>query len=118
MNVSVSYAIMHTAFSVAGYGPTSSNKEEIESMMGTLSEHGIKYHLGKGAIKQNTIDEISQHGSIFIVVPPTTALLQDRLLAKKVVAFEEEGMEAMFELHVKEIPGIVAAANYKSIFDK
>jgi fumarate hydratase subunit beta len=109
-------AIMHTAFSPAGFGPTSSNKEEIEGTMGLLSQNGVRFHLGKGAISTKTVKEISKYGSVFIVMPPVSALLQDRLVSKRVVAFEEEGMEAMHELTVKRLPGVVAAAAGKSIF--
>ncbi len=111
-------AIMHTAFSVAGYGPTSSNKEEIEGMMGVLSEKGVKFHLGKGAIKQVTVEELDKYNSIFVVIPPISALLADRLISKRVIAFPEEGVEAMHELVVERLPGIVAVAHGKSIFDK
>jgi fumarate hydratase subunit beta len=55
---------------------------------------------------------------MFIVIPPITALLQKRLISKRIVAFQEEGMEAMHELIVDKIPGIVAAANGKSIYNK
>ena len=111
-------AIFHTAFSVAGFGPTSSNKEEIENGMEWLSKVGVKFHLGKGEISQKTINAISKYNSTFIVIPPITALLQKRLISKKLVAFPEEGMEAMYELKVDRIPGVVAAANGKSIYSK
>jgi len=109
-------AIMHTAFSPAGFGPTSSNKEEIEDSMGLLSEAGVKIHLGKGAIAQETVNEIAKYGSIFIVVPPVSALLQSKLISKKIIAFEEEGMEAVHELVVSGLPGVIAAANGQSVF--
>ncbi len=111
-------AIFHTAFSRAGFGPTSSNKEEIEGGMGVLSKLGVKFHLGKGEISKATIDEMSIYGSMFIVIPPITALLQKRLVSKRVIAFPEEGMEAMHELIVENIPGVVAASNGESIYDK
>lgn len=111
-------AIMHTAFSPAGYGPTSSNKEEIEQSMPILSAAGVRFHLGKGAINQRTVEEISRYGSVFIVIPPLSALLLSRLTSKRIIAFSEEGMEAMHELIVKDIPGVVAAINGKSIFNK
>ena len=111
-------AIFHTAFSIAGFGPTSSNKEEIESGMGILSKVGVKLHLGKGEISKKTIDEMAKYNSVFIVVPPITALLQERLISKKLIAFPEEGMEAMYELKVDRIPGIVATINGKSIYDR
>ena len=43
-------AIMHTAFSVAGIAPTTSNKAEIESSIPTLSKSGVKFHIGKGSL--------------------------------------------------------------------
>ncbi len=109
-------ALIHTAVSPAGFGPTSSNKEEIEGSMGLLSKAGVKLHIGKGVIKQATVDEISKYGAIFIVVPPVSALLQSRLISKRVVAFPEEGIEALHELTIEGLPGVVAAANGKSIF--
>jgi fumarate hydratase subunit beta len=110
--------IMHTAFSPAGFGPTSSNKEEIESNMGILSEAGVRIHIGKGALKNQTVEEISKYGSIFVVVPSLSALLQSKLVSKRVVAYEEEGMEAMHELVINGLSGIVAAAHGKSLFKK
>lgn len=108
--------IMHTAFSLSGFGPTSSNKEAIESAMGTLSKAGVKIHIGKGALKQETVEEVSKYGAVYVVAPPVSALLQSRLVSKKVVAFKDEGMEALHEISVKNLPGIVAAANGQSIF--
>jgi|GEM_PF-168340 len=109
-------AIMHTACSPSGFGPTSSNKEEIESAMGELSQAGVVLHIGKGAIKQETVDDISKYGALYIVVPPVSALLQSSLLSKKLIGFEEEGMEALYELTVKDMPGVIAAARGVSIF--
>ncbi len=109
-------AVMHTACSPSGFGPTSSNKEEIEEAMEILSKAGVKLHIGKGAIKQQTVDKISKYGSVFIIIPPTSALFQNKLISKKIIAFKEEGIEALHELKVESIPGIVAAANGKTIF--
>ena len=109
-------AIMHTAFSPSGFGPTSSNKEEIEGTMGALSQAGVRLHIGKGVIKKETVAELSKYGAIFVVMPPVSALLQSRLVSSRVVAFSEEGVEAMYALEVKDLPGIIAAANGISIF--
>jgi fumarate hydratase subunit beta len=109
-------AILHTAVSQAGFGPTSSNKAEIEGSMGLLSKAGVKMHIGKGAIKQETVDAISKYGAVYVVVPPVSALLQDRLVSKRTIAYQEEGMEALYELKINNLPGIIAAANGVSIF--
>ena len=111
-------AILHTAVSHAGFGPTSSNKAEIEGSMGLLSKAGVKLHLGKGAIQQKTVDIITKYDAIYVVVPPVSALLQDSLISKKIVAYPEEGMEALYELKVKNLPGVIAAANGVSIFNR
>ena len=108
-------AIMHTAFSVAGIAPTTSNKAEIESSIPTLSQAGVKFHIGKGSLSNETKDILNKYNSVFIVTPPVAALLTNNVISKKCVAYEEEGMEAFFELEVKDIPGIVAIAHGESL---
>ena len=107
--------IMHTAFSEAGIAPTTSNKEEIESTIPVLSENGVKIHIGKGMLSDDTVESLKENKSIFIITPPVAALLTSRVLERKCVLFEWEGMEAMFELKVEEIPGIVAIHNGEKI---
>ena len=108
-------AIMHTAVSDAGIAPTTSNKEEIESTIPFLSEHGVKIHIGKGMLHDKTIRALNENNSIFVITPPVAALLTSKVLERKCVAFENEGMEAMYKLKVKDIPGIVAVRSGKSI---
>lgn len=107
--------IMHTAFSEAGIAPTTSNKEEIESTIPFLSEHGVKVHIGKGMLSDETAQSLDENNSIFVITPPVAALLTSKVKAKKCVLFESEGMEAMYELTVEDIPGIVAIHKGKKI---
>jgi fumarate hydratase subunit beta len=108
--------IMHTAVSQAGISPTTSNKEEIEENIPFLSESGVKIHLGKGSLGQDTIEALDRYQSVFAVTPPAAALLTSKLVSKKVVAFEEEGIEAVYQLEVRGIPAIVAVARGKSLY--
>jgi len=108
--------IMHTAVSDAGIAPTTSNKEEIESSMIELAKAGVKIHIGKGYLSNETKEGLNKENSIFVVTPPVAALLTNSLKSKKIVAFEEEGIEAIFKLEVVDIPGIVAIAHGKSIY--
>lgn len=108
--------IFHTAVSGAGIGPTSSNKVDIERSIGPLSGAGVRMHLGKGAISPATIAQMSAAGSVFAVTPPATALFMDKIVSRRILAFPEEGMEALFEIEVKGLPGIVAAARGASIY--
>ena len=110
--------VFHTAVSDAGVGPTSSNKVEIEGSIAPLSKYGVRIHLGKGKIKPETIAALNEEGSCYAVIPPVTALLEDKTTSKRLVAFPELGMEAFYELEVDAYPLIIAAVNGKSIYDK
>lgn len=110
--------IFHTAVSPAGVGPTSSNKLEIESSMEPLSEAGVKLHLGKGQISAATVAALDRNEAVYAVIPPVTALLEDRTVSRRLVAFPELGMEAFYELEVRDYPAIIAAAHGISIYDR
>ena len=110
--------IFHTAVSPAGVGPTSSNKIEIESSMEPLSKAGVKLHLGKGAIKKETVKALAENNSVFAVIPPVTALLGAKTLSQELVAFPELGMEALYKLKVDKYPAIIAVAHGRSIYDE
>lgn len=108
--------IFHTAVSPAGIGPTSSNKLDIESTIPILSQAGVKLHLGKGALKPETAEALNRYKSYFAVTPPVSALFASKITGRRVAAFPEEGMEALYELEVAGLPAIIAIANGKSIF--
>ena len=108
--------IMHTAVSDAGISPTTSNKVEIESSIIPLSKNGVKVHIGKGSLNTESINGLKEENSIFVVTPPTAALLTSTVRDKKVLMFEEEGIEALFKLTVENLPGIVAVINGESLF--
>lgn len=110
--------IFHTAVSPAGVGPTSSNKLEIESSIEPLSAAGIKLHLGKGALHEETIQALEKYNAVYAVIPPVTALLGAKTSEIKCVAFPELGMEALYMIKVDKYPAIIAAAHGRSIYDK
>ena len=70
--------IMHTAFSEAGIAPTTSSKVEIESTIPFLSENGVKIHIGKGMLSDNTIESLKENNSIFVITPPVEALIKSK----------------------------------------
>lgn len=109
--------VFHTAVSPAGVGPTSSNKLEIESSIEPLSRAGIKMHLGKGKIGKETIEALDKYNAVYAVIPPVTALLGDKTIEQKLVAFPELGMEALYQLKVEEFPAIIAVAHGRSIYE-
>lgn len=111
--------IFHTAVSPAGVGPTSSNKLEIESSFEVLSKMGgIKMHLGKGAIKPETVKMLTENNAVFAIIPPVTALLESQTLERECVAWSELGMEALYRIRVENYEAIIASAHGVSIYDK
>lgn len=108
--------VFHTAVSPAGIGPTSSNKLDIEGSIPALSKAGVRIHVGKGRLTDETVQALAENDSVFAVTPPATALLTSTVLSRKVVAFPEEGMEALHLLEVEAFPVIVAIAQGKSVF--
>lgn len=109
--------IFHTAVSPAGVGPTSSNKLEIEGSFETLSKHGVKMHLGKGAIKSETVKALEVNNAVFAIIPPVTALLESQTLERECVAWPELGMEALYRIKVENYQAIIAAAKGVSIYE-
>lgn len=103
--------IFHTAVSPAGIGPTSSNKLEIEGTMPELTKAGIRMHLGKGELKDETIKMFADYNAVYAVIAPVTALLNSKVIEKKCIAHPELGMEAFYELKIDGFPAIIAAAH-------
>ena len=60
--------IFHTAVSPAGVGPTSSNKLEIESSIEPLSRYGVKMHLGKGKLHEETIRALDRYNAVYYIL--------------------------------------------------
>ena len=110
--------IFHTAVSIAGIGPTTSNKFEIEGSIPALSSVGVKIHLGKGSIGAETIAELARYNSVFAVTPPVSALFSDKIISQRLVAFPEEGMEAFYQIGVRNFPAIIACANGQTIYSR
>lgn len=108
--------IFHTAVSPAGIGPTTSNKVEIEGSIPALSRAGVRIHVGKGALGPGTVEELKKYRSVFAVTPPVSALFSDKIVSRRIAAFREEGMEALYQLEVKGFPAIIAIAHGKTIF--
>jgi fumarate hydratase subunit beta len=108
--------IMHTAVSLAGIAPTSSNKTEIENSIAPLSRAGVRMYMGKGSLNNGTVSVLEMYESVFVVTPPAAALLTSKVISSKMVAFPDEGMEAIHQLKVEGIPGIVAVIHGESIY--
>lgn len=89
-------------------GPTTSTRmDKFTDMM--LDKTGLLGMIGKAERGQATIDSIKEHGSVYLMAVGGAAYLVAKAIKKsRVVAFEELGMEAIYEFEVEDMPVTVA----------
>jgi len=89
-------------------GPTTASRmDKFTDMM--LENTGILGMIGKAERGESTIKSIKKHKASYLIAVGGAAYLISKSIKKaKVVAFEEMGMEAIYELEVKDMPVTVA----------
>ncbi|QKF81896.1 fumarate hydratase [Halarcobacter ebronensis] len=88
-------------------GPTTSTR--MDKFTKDMMEIGIMGMIGKAERKQPTIDLIKEYKSMYLIATGGAAyLISQSIKDAKVLAFEELGMEAIYEFDVKDMPVTVA----------
>jgi len=89
-------------------GPTTSTRmDKFTEMM--LSRSGLIAMVGKAERGPVAIDAIKRHGSAYLIAVGGAAYLVSKAIkAARVVAFEDLGMEAIYEFEVVDMPVTVA----------
>ena len=88
-------------------GPTTATR--MDKFTKEMMEIGILGMIGKAERKQPTIDLIKEYKSIYLIATGGAAyLISQSIKEAKVVAFEEMGMEAIYEFDVVDMPVTVA----------
>lgn len=89
-------------------GPTTSTRmDKFTDMM--LDEVGIMGMIGKAERGASTVESIKKHKAVYLMAVGGAAYLVAKAIKKaKVVAFEELGMEAIYEFEVEDMPVTVA----------
>ena len=89
-------------------GPTTATRmDKFTEMM--LSKTGLLGMIGKAERGPEAIASIKKHKSIYLIATGGAAYLVSKAIkASRVVAFEELGMEAVYEFMVKDMPVTVA----------
>jgi fumarate hydratase, class I len=89
-------------------GPTTSTR--MDPFTETLLQHtGLLAMVGKAERGPDTVQSIAHHGAAYMIAVGGAAYLVSKAIkASRVVAFEELGMEAIFEFEVEDMPVIVA----------
>ncbi|MBL4910689.1 MAG: fumarate hydratase [Alteromonadaceae bacterium] len=89
-------------------GPTTATRmDKFTEMM--LAETGLLGTIGKAERGAETVETIKNHKSVYLMAVGGAAYLVSKAVKKaKVVAFEELGMEAIYEFEVEDMPVTVA----------
>lgn len=89
-------------------GPTTATRmDKFSDMM--LSKTGLLGSIGKSERGEMTCENIKKHGSVYLMAVGGAAYLVSKAIKKaRVVAFEDLGMEAIYEFEVEDMPVTVA----------
>lgn len=91
---------------IGSAGPTTSSR--MDKYTPALLDLGLKGMIGKGKRSQQVIDAIIRNDAVyFAAVGGAGALLSQRIVSSKIIAYEDLGTEAIRELEVKDFPVIV-----------
>ena len=89
-------------------GPTTATRmDKFTDMM--LEKTGIAGMIGKAERGPATVESIAKHESVYLMAVGGAAYLVSKAIKKaRVVAFEDLGMEAIYEIEVEDMPVTVA----------
>ncbi|HET9159418.1 MAG TPA: fumarate hydratase, partial [Caulobacteraceae bacterium] len=89
-------------------GPTTANRMDAYTEM-MLGELGLLVMIGKAERGPEAIESIVRHGAAYLIAVGGAAYLVSRAIkSARLVAFEDLGMEAIYEFEVKDMPVTVA----------
>lgn len=91
---------------IGSAGPTTSGRMDVYSPR--LMAAGLKGMIGKGMRSQKVIEAIKQHRCVYFgATGGAGALISKSIKAAKIIAYEDLGAEAIYELKVQDFPVIV-----------
>lgn len=91
---------------IGSAGPTTAGRMDAYSPR--LLDLGLKAMIGKGARNEAVKEALKRNKALYLgATGGAGALLAQRIVAAKVVAYEELGPEAIYELQVKDFPVVV-----------
>lgn len=92
---------------IGSAGPTTSSR--MDAFTPLLLAHGLKGMIGKGRRSEEVKEAIKKHKAVyFATVGGAGAFLSKFVKRSKVIAYEDLGPEAVFELEVEDFPVAVA----------
>ncbi len=94
-------------FAIGASGPTSSYR--MDEMAVPLMEKGLKIMIGKGDRSEEFRHEMMKNNAVYLIATGGAgALLSSRIKSSKLIAYEDLGAEAIYQLEVEDFPCFVA----------
>jgi len=88
-------------------GPTTSAR--MDKFLATTLQRGVLATIGKAERTQAAVDVIKEHGAAYLIAVGGAAYLASKsIVSSRVVAFDDLGMEAIYEFEVQDMPVTVA----------
>jgi len=88
-------------------GPTTSGRMDAYSPL--LISKGLKVMIGKGNRNREVVDGIIKHRGLYLAaIGGAAALMAKCVKSAKIIAFDDLGTEALWELSVEKLPLVVA----------
>lgn len=94
-------------FVIGASGPTSSYR--MDELAVPLMEQGLKIMIGKGDRSEEFRNEMIKNNAAYLIATGGAgALLSSRIKSSKLIAYEDLGAEAIYQLEVENFPCFVA----------
>jgi fumarate hydratase subunit beta len=111
INGSVIYYVGPTpkkeGYAIGASGPTSSYR--MDELAVPLMEKGLKLMIGKGDRSEEFRHEMIKNNAVYLIATGGAgALLSSRIKSSKLIAYEDLGAEAIYQLEVEDFPCFVA----------
>ena len=91
---------------IGSAGPTTSYR--MDAYTPRILSRGVLGLMGKGKRSPDVVESIKEHGAVYLAtIGGAGAFLSSCITASRVVAFEDLGPEALYELEVKDFPAVV-----------
>ncbi len=96
---------------IGSAGPTTSYR--MDSYAPYLMDRGLTGMIGKGIRGQNVIDSMMKNSAVYFgAIGGAGALIASHIIEAKIIAYEDLGAEAIYELKVKNFPLTVVIDTY------
>lgn len=100
---------------VGSCGPTTSSRMDVYTPK--MLDNGVKILIGKGKRSDAVVESIKKNKAIYLLATGGVgALIAERVKSFKLVAFEDLGPEAIYEIVIKDFPLIVGIRGDESVF--